>query len=55
MIYNFAFIITNGVYYIDGDGRCTLERKRAHRYPYRIEAKTAAEKLGRGFRVQEVE
>ncbi|QIG67383.1 hypothetical protein EVB39_054 [Rhizobium phage RHph_TM3_3_9] len=55
MIYNFAFIITDGVEYIDGDGERTPDRKRAHRYPYRSEAKTAATTFGREFRVQEVE
>ena len=55
MIYNFAFIITDGVHYIDGNGKYTGDRKRAQRYPYHGEAKRAAATFGPQFRVREVE
>lgn len=55
MIYNFAFIITDGVEYIDGDGKRTTDKKRAHRYPYQGEARTAAATFGPEFRVQEID
>jgi hypothetical protein len=55
MIYSFAFIITNGVEFIDSDGNRTDDRKRAHRYPYQGEAKVAARTFGPSFRTREVE
>jgi hypothetical protein len=55
MIYHFSFIITNGVEYIDSDGKRTDDRKRAHHYPYRGEASAAAEKFGPSFKVRELD
>lgn len=55
MLYNFAFIITDGVFFIDGEGNATPKRESAHRYPYHGEARTAARKFGGKWRVREVD
>jgi hypothetical protein len=54
MIYNFAFIITDGTRFVDERGKLTKDVKRAHRFPYHGEAKAAAA-AHPGFRVREVE
>jgi hypothetical protein len=55
MIYNFAFIVTDGVEFIDDSGNLTRDRKRAHRFPYQGEAKRAAAKLGTSYKTREIE
>lgn len=55
MVYNFAFIVTNGVNFIDDSGNLTADRKRAHRFPYQGEARRAAAKLGPSYKTREIE
>jgi hypothetical protein len=55
MIYNFAFIITDGTVFIDGYGKETTDKKRAERYPYQCEAQRAAATFGKQYRVREID
>lgn len=55
MIFNFAFIVTNGTKYVDGRGKLTTDRKRAERFPYQTEAKRVAAAFGPSYRAREVE
>lgn len=55
LIYNFAFIVTDGEDFIDRNGKLTKDKRRAERYPYHCEATRVAAARGPSFKVREIE